>query len=84
MAYTVNFTRAAVRMLAKVPQPYYSAIKQALIALADNPRPAGYKKLKGLNGYRIRVNSYRIVYNILDDVLTVEIVAVGHRKDIYR
>jgi mRNA interferase RelE/StbE len=84
MAYTVNFTRAAVRMLAKVPQPYYAAIKQAIIALAGNPCPAGYKKLKGLNGYRIRVNNYRIVYDILDDVLTVEIVAVGHRKDIYR
>jgi mRNA interferase RelE/StbE len=84
MVYQVNFTRAAIRTLEKVPEPYYSAIKQVIIKLADNPRPSGYKKLKGVDGYRIRINNYRVIYDIFDTILTVEVIAVGHRKNIYR
>lgn len=43
----------------------------------------GYKKLKGRDGYRIRVANYRIIYEILDDVLLVDVIEIGHRKDIY-
>ena len=51
--------------------------------LATDCRPAGYKKLKGLEAYRIRVGNYRIIYEIKDNILTIEVVAIGHRKDIY-
>ena len=84
MVYQVVFTREAIRMLGKISEPYYSAIKLAITELANNPRPIGYKKLKGTGAYRIRVNNYRVIYDILDNILTVEVVAVGHRKDIYR
>ena len=84
MEYKVNFTRAAIRVLEKVPAPYYSAIKDAIENLAKEPRPIGSKKLKGVEGYRIRVNTYRVIYDIFDNVLTVEIITIGHRKDIYR
>jgi len=84
MAYQVNFTRAAIHALKKIPEPYYSAIKEAIINLAENPRPIGYKKLKNIEGYRIRVNNYRVIYDIFDNILTIEIVAIGHRKNIYR
>jgi mRNA interferase RelE/StbE len=84
MTYQINFTRAAIRALEKVPDPYYSSIKEAIINLAENPRPIGYKKLRGVEAYRIRVNNYRVIYDIFDNVLTIEIVAIGHRKDIYR
>ena len=40
-------------------------------------------KMKGRNGYRIRVNDYRILYEIVDDILLVEVIDLGHRKDIY-
>ena len=59
------------------------AIIDALKALAANPRPHGYKKLKGRSGYRIRVADYRIIYNINDNILTVFVLDIGHRKDIY-
>jgi mRNA interferase RelE/StbE len=52
-------------------------------ALPLNPRPHGCKKLKGRNGYRIRKGIYRIIYDVYDNVLTVEVIALGHRKDIY-
>jgi len=53
-------------------------------SLADNPRPSGCSKLSGYDRYRIRQGSYRIVYGIEDDELTVYVVKVGHRKDVYR
>jgi mRNA interferase RelE/StbE len=52
--------------------------------LATNPRPFGYKKLKGREGFRLRVGDYRLVYLIDDDQRTVTIVGIGDRKDIYR
>jgi mRNA interferase RelE/StbE len=51
--------------------------------LIDNPRPHGVKKLKGRDGYRIRVGNYRIIYEVYDDQLIIDIIAIGHRKDIY-
>ncbi|OYD95825.1 type II toxin-antitoxin system mRNA interferase toxin, RelE/StbE family [Nostoc sp. 'Peltigera membranacea cyanobiont' 210A] len=53
--------------------------------LADNPRPNGVVKLEDSdNAYRIRVGSYRVIYDIFDDVLIVSVVKVGHRKEVYR
>ena len=56
-----------------------------MLGLQTNPRPNGYKKLKGYdNIYRIRFGTYRIVYSIIDKELVVYIFDVDHRKDIYR
>ncbi|WP_354360598.1 type II toxin-antitoxin system RelE/ParE family toxin [Pedobacter sp. UYP30] len=57
--------------------------KQAISNLAENPRPSGYIKLKNRNGYRIRIGNYRVLYDIFDSVLTIEIITLGHRKNIY-
>ena len=59
-------------------------IIEAISGLEQNPRPVGYKKLKGRDGYRIRVANYRIIYEIIDQQLIVEVIALGHRKDIYQ
>lgn len=58
-------------------------IINAIADLAQNPRPKGAKKLKGRDGYRIRVGNYRVIYDIYDVELVVDIIALGHRKDIY-
>ncbi|MEN9638221.1 MAG: hypothetical protein RLZZ262_89 [Bacteroidota bacterium] len=83
MAYKVTIKKRAIKALEKINEPYYSNVKEAIYNLADNPRPTGYKKLKGRDGYRIRVVDYRIIYDILDDVLLVDVIDLGHRKDIY-
>jgi mRNA interferase RelE/StbE len=83
MAYTLNFSRQALKELGKINDPYYSNIKQAIANLTKNPRPQGYKKLKDREGYRIRVGDYRIIYIIFDRELIVDIITLGHRKDIY-
>jgi mRNA interferase RelE/StbE len=83
MAYQVRVGKRAIKALQKIPEPYYSNIKNTMYGLVDNPRPKGYKKLKGRDGYRIRVADYRIIYEIFDHILLVDIVDLGHRKDIY-
>ncbi|MGY6560681.1 MAG: type II toxin-antitoxin system RelE family toxin [Luteibaculaceae bacterium] len=83
MAYKVTLKKRAIKALVKINEPNYSNIKEAIYSLADNPRPTGYKKLKGRDGYRIRVANYRIIYEIFDDILLVDVIDLGHRKDIY-
>ena len=81
--YKVQVERNVQKKLAKVSIPYYSNIKTAILDLGDNPRPQGYKKLKGTDAFRIRVNDYRVIYEIQDDILLVQVIDLGHRKDIY-
>jgi len=81
--YQVTLKSRALKALEKISEPYYSAVKKAVYSLAKNPRPQGCKKLKGRDGYRIRVADYRIIYDIFDNVLLVDVIDLGHRKDIY-
>ena len=81
--YDLQYKKKAIKALVKINDPYYSAIIQAIDELANNPRPFGYKKLTGRNGYRIRVANYRIIYEIIDTKLIIEIVNVGSRSSIY-
>lgn len=83
MAYSLSFSKKAFKGLEKINDPHYSNIKQAIQKLADNPRPFGYRKLKGRPGYRIRVGDYRVVYEIFDAILLIEVIEVGNRKDVY-
>ena len=83
MAYQLTIKKKAIQALEKINDPDYSKIKSAIYSLADDPRPHGYKKLKGREGYRIRVGNYRVIYEIFDDLLIVEVINIGNRKDIY-
>lgn len=81
--YQLLIEKQVQKQLEKIPVPDYQRVKTAITDLAKNPRPEGYKKLKGRPGYRIRQGNYRVVYDINDHILTVFILAAGHRKDIY-
>ena len=83
MAFEVAITPKDIQALEKINEPYYSNLKAAIYSLADNPRPNGYRKLKGRLGYRLRVADYRIIYTIFDDKLIVNVINIGHRKDVY-
>jgi mRNA interferase RelE/StbE len=73
-----------MKALQHISEPYYSELKAAIYALANDPRPHGCKKLKGRIGYRIRVSHYRVIYTISDTALVVVVIDLGHRKEIYR
>lgn len=84
MMYTVLIERYAQKQIMKLDKKLIPVIKAAIADLADNPRPHGYKKLKGEDAYRIRVGDYRVIYEIDDDIILVTVVSVGHRKDVYK
>lgn len=83
MPYKVIIQKRVLKELEKINEPDYSKIKDAIIGLAENPRPHGYKKLKGRDGYRIRVGDYRIIYEVFDHILSIDVLNLGHRRDIY-
>jgi len=82
--HSIEILRSAQKQLAKVDQHQRPRLYQAIRKLADDPRPPGTKKLSGRAGWRIRVGSYRIIYEIYEDRLLVLVVAIGDRKEIYR
>ena len=84
MAYTVILKRSAEKELDHLAAAVYRRIVAKVLALEDNPRPLGFQKLQGHDGYRIRIGDYRVLYLIDDQSRTVEITAVGHRRDVYR
>ena len=67
-----------------IPQNELKKIIKRIGGLANDPRPQGCEKLTGQDRYRLRQGRYRIVYSIQDNKLTIWVVKVGHRKDIYR
>ena len=81
--YKITISRHAQKQLQKLPDNIARQLTNSIYKLAENPRPVGYKKLKGRDGYRIKSGDYRIIYEIFDEVLLIEVVALGHRKDIY-
>ena len=83
--YAVFLKPAAERALKKIAQPALRRIARAIDNLGDDPRPSGATALQGESGLsRIRVGDYRIIYSIDDTVLTVLVVAVGHRREVYQ
>ena len=81
--YTVILTKTAQKQLDKLPDKVADALLDAFDALAKVPRPDGCKKLKGRLGYRIRKGDFRILYEVQDSVLIVQVIGLGHRRDIY-
>ncbi len=82
--YSIKITKTAQKQLDKLAQQVADTLIEVILSLALNPRPVGYIKLKGRNAYRVRKNNYRIIYEIMDNVLIVTIITIGHRKEIYR
>jgi mRNA interferase RelE/StbE len=83
-AYKVYFRESVEKDFGSIPKKDLVRILSRIRGLADNPRPPGCEKLTGQERYRVRQGRYRIVYSVQDEVLTIWIVKVGHRKDIYR
>ena len=83
-AYSVLFRESVWKDFGPIPKRDRKRILGRIASLADEPRPRGCEKLSGQERYRIRQGRYRIIYSIQDEELTVWVVKVGHRKDVYR
>jgi mRNA interferase RelE/StbE len=81
--YTIILSKRAQKQLDDFSEKIANTIIETIASLELNPRPNGCKKLKGREGYRIRTGNYRIIYQIFDSELIVDIITLGHRKDVY-
>lgn len=84
MAHSVEFRPAVRKEMRALPGQDRARIIKAAMALSDDPRPVGCRKLKSRDAYRIRVGAYCIIYEIHDDMLVVLVVRVAHRGEAYR
>ncbi|MBW4891754.1 type II toxin-antitoxin system RelE/ParE family toxin [Mucilaginibacter sp. HMF5004] len=81
--YVVSLSKKAIKQLDKLSDKIAEPIIDAINNLENEPRPNGYKKLKGRDSYRIRVGNYRVIYEVFDHMLLIDVIDLGHRKDIY-
>jgi mRNA interferase RelE/StbE len=85
MSYAIEWLRSARKEIDAIPAREAIRIVEAVGRLAEDPRPAGCKKLKGHDDlWRIRIGSYRVIYFIGDAIRLVRVEKVSDRKDAYR
>lgn len=85
MSFRIELSPAAARQLKRLDASARRRVQAAIQLLADEPRPPGATRLVGGTGeWRVRTGDYRVVYEIVDDVLLVLVLAVGHRREIYQ
>jgi mRNA interferase RelE/StbE len=82
--FRLVFKKSVAKDLRDLPRKDVARILKCFDALVKDPRASGCEKLSGQDRYRVRQGSYRIIYEIQDDILVVVIVRVGHRRDVYR
>jgi mRNA interferase RelE/StbE len=82
--YNILFKKSVWKDFESIPKNDLKKILKAIKSLSKDPRPLGCRKLSSQERYRLRQGRYRIIYSIQDDELTVWVIKVGHRKDVYR
>jgi mRNA interferase RelE/StbE len=84
--WSVDYSAEALRTLARMDRAVAKRLRGKILALARNPLAPNnnVKKLVGIEGYRLRVGDWRILYTLRHEVLTVVVVRVGHRREIYQ
>jgi mRNA interferase RelE/StbE len=82
--YSLEIQRSAQKELDAIDDPLFSRIDRKIVELADQPRPAGCKKLKGYSDqWRVRVGDWRVVYIIDDNAKRVMVTRIAHRREVY-
>ena len=84
MTYRLFLLPRAQKELARLPTETYERLRAAIHSLAEDPRPPGCRKLTGREGWRIRVGDFRVIFEIEDDLNSVTVLHIGHRRDVYR
>jgi mRNA interferase RelE/StbE len=82
--YKIVFNQSVAKDLRPIPNKDVQRILRRIDQLANDPRPPDSKKLTGEEKYCIRQGNYRILYTIEDEIITVTVVKISHRRDVYR
>ena len=83
-SYSVLVKRSAAKELEALPLKDRRRVARRIQGLAAEPRPAGCEKLSGQEKFRLRQGDYRILYAVDDTEMTVTVVKLGHRRDVYQ
>lgn len=84
-SYKIEWKSSAIKELKKLDKRAISRIIKSIEELKESPFPSGCKKLQGsYNTYRYRIGQYRIIYSIYANKLIIEIIRIGHRRDVYK
>ncbi len=84
MPYTIVILRRAQKELAELPSEIYARVRDAIRRLGEEPHPPDARKLIGREGFRIRIGTYRVIYEIDAAQRKLTVMHIGHRRDIYR
>lgn len=84
MIYSILILRRAQKDLSSLPEEAYTRVRDAIRVLSEEPRPEGSRKLTARPGWRIRIDAYRVIYEIDDTNHLITILHIGHRRDVYR
>ncbi len=84
MAYEVLIKASVEKEIRRLPSNVCERVNSAILALREESRPSGVRKLRREEGWRIRVGDYRVVYSIDDGLREVTVYRVRHRRDAYR
>ncbi len=82
--YRLEISHIAHKQIEALPLRLAQRINEAIAGLANEPRPVGAKKLVGIEGYRIRVGDYRVLYVVNDESRLIVVYRVKHRREVYR
>ena len=82
--YKVTFKKSVAKDLRSIPNQDVKRILSRIDGLVENPRAEGCIKLSGQERYRVRLDIYRILYEILDERFVIHVVKIGHRGSVYR
>jgi mRNA interferase RelE/StbE len=82
--YKITFKKSVAKDLKSIPNADIKRILACIDALANNPRAEGCIKLSNKEQYRVRQGLFRIIYEIQDDKLIIQVIKVGHRSSVYK
>jgi mRNA interferase RelE/StbE len=82
--YNIVIEDRVEKELRKLSKQVVERIAKAIDGLASDPTPLASRRMVGVDGYRLRVGDYRIIYTVEHKIVTVYVVRVGHRREIYR
>lgn len=84
-SFRIEWKRSAQKELRAAPRKIVPRIVESVAGLAEDPFPHGSRKLSGSeHTYPIRIGDYRVIYDVLQKEIVIEVIRVGHRRDVYR
>jgi mRNA interferase RelE/StbE len=83
--WSVVYSADALKIMSRMDRTVAKRVRSKILALAHDPRAPNnnVKKLTGIEGYRLRVGDWRVVYTLRHQILTIVVIRVGHRSEIY-